>query len=95
LTDLMELAPMIVMWGAVVVLGGLLTFYALKAYRRTHERSMLFLGSGFVLLSAVTAGAWWTIYFTSDNLFMAEVGCTGLMASGFGAILMGLRTRIA
>ena len=91
----MELAPMIVMWGAVVVLGGVLTFYAVKAYRRTRERSMLYLSSGFVLLSAVTAGSWWAIYLTSDNLFMAEVGCTGLMASGFGAILLGLRTRIA
>lgn len=91
----MDVTPMIVMWGAVVVLGGLLTFYAVKAYRRTRERSMLFLSAGFVLLSVVTAGAWWAVYLTSDNLFMAEFGCTGLMAAGFGSILFGLRTRLA
>lgn len=40
--------------GLILILGGIVVFYALRAYGRTKSRAMLLLGLGFTF---VTAGA--------------------------------------
>ena len=42
----------------VLIVGGVITFFAFKAYRRTHQRALGFLAAGFgiVTLGLVLAG---------------------------------------
>ena len=40
--------------GLILILGGIVVFYAMRAYSRTKSRAMLLLGLGFAF---VTAGA--------------------------------------
>lgn len=56
MTDLMP--AVVVLKTFVLVLGGLITYYAGKAYRRTGSAALrsLFVGFGFVTLGALGAG---------------------------------------
>ena len=45
------------MEGAILVVGLLVAYWSLQAYRRTRESSLLFLGIGFLLVSAAAAVA--------------------------------------
>lgn len=85
---------LIALWAAVVVLGGTLCAYAVRAARRSGDRSMLLLGAGFALLALATAVEWLVVWFTLDDLFVAALGCTALMAAGFGVILVALKMRL-
>jgi hypothetical protein len=56
---------------------------------------MLALGTGFLLLSVVPGTLWFGLYLSTDDAFMAELGCAGMMSLGFVAIVYALRTRFA
>jgi hypothetical protein len=92
---LAPLAPMLLVWTPVLALGTLVAFYTFRAWRKEHSRAMLALGSGFLLLSIVPGTLWFGLYLSTDDAFMAELGCAGVMAVGFGAIVYALRTRFA
>jgi hypothetical protein len=75
-----------------LVLGGLITYYAYRAYRRTRSRSLgaLALGFGIMTLGTLLAGI-------ADQLFNAnfQVGLlieSALLATGFGVIVYSLYT---
>jgi uncharacterized membrane protein YecN with MAPEG domain len=93
MNELAELAPMILLWGIVVVFGVLVSYYGFRSYVRTRQRSMAFLASGFVLISGAAALTWFGLYFAGMNLFQCELGSTGLTATGFSAILYSVRTK--
>ena len=84
---------MILLWVGVAVLGGIITFYSLRAGRKTGDRSMVLLGVGFGFLSLATAGVWFGSYLIGTGLFVASMGCTAMLAVGFGVIFAGLRMR--
>jgi|HubBroStandDraft_6_1064221.scaffolds.fasta_scaffold3050077_1 hypothetical protein len=80
-------------WTIVLLLGLAVTFYGIRAYRRTGSRSMLALATGFAFLSIGSAGSWFGIYGASQSLFYAQFGCVGFLAAGFGMILYSLHTK--
>jgi hypothetical protein len=83
---------MILAWIAVIALGAIVSFYGIRVYRRTGERSMGFLAGGFVLISVAAGVAWFGLWLWGANLAVCEMGSTAFMAGGFGSILYSLRT---
>ncbi|MFI5419025.1 MAG: hypothetical protein ACHQ2Y_09060 [Candidatus Lutacidiplasmatales archaeon] len=84
---------MVALWSAVIVLGGLVSYYAFRSYRSTRSTSMFALAGGFFLVSAATGSMWIWVYATDFNYYTAEVACTGVTAVGFGVILFALARR--
>lgn len=73
-----------------LVLGGLITFFAFKAYRRTHATALgaLALGFGFVTIGAMLAGAAHQAFgFDTNSVLLIESTLTAL---GFGVIVYSL-----
>jgi hypothetical protein len=93
--ELAPLMPMLLVWIPVLALGAIVAFYTFRAWRQEHSRAMLALGTGFLLLSIVPGTLWFGLYLSTDDAFMAELGCAGMMSLGFVAIVYALRTRFA
>lgn len=73
-----------------LILGGLITYFALKAYRRTESRALgaLALGFGVVTVGALLAGIVdQVLAFDRSGALVLE---SGLTAVGFGIILYSL-----
>ncbi|QLG29418.1 hypothetical protein HUG10_04285 [Halorarum halophilum] len=73
-----------------LVLGGIVTFLAFKAYRRTHATALgaLALGFGFVTVGAMLAGmAHQAFGFATESVILIE---SALTAVGFGIIVYSL-----
>ena len=85
---------LIALWAAVAILGGTLAAYALRSGRRSGDRSMTLLGVGFAFLALATASEWFGVWLLVGSLLLASVGCTALMAAGFGVILFALKFRV-
>ncbi|HZY70246.1 MAG TPA: hypothetical protein VFF67_04625 [Thermoplasmata archaeon] len=92
MTAALEL-PTIVVWIPVAILGALVTFYVLRAWRQDRSRAMAALAVGFAFLSIVPAGMWFMILFTTDDWYAASFMCTAVMAGGLGAVVYALKTR--
>ncbi|WP_135830268.1 DUF7521 family protein [Halorussus halobius] len=86
-----DVTPLVVALKTVtLVLGGLITFFAFKAYRRTGARPLRALAFGFgaVTLGSMVAGVLDRIVLTGgDYALVAE---SALTAVGFGVILYSL-----
>ena len=75
---------------ATLVLGGLITYFAASAYRRTGARPIgaLAVGFGLVTLGALLAGAAQQAFgFDTDAVLVIEAA---LSTAGFGVILYSL-----
>jgi uncharacterized integral membrane protein len=74
----------------ILVFGGIVVFYALRAYNRIKSQAMLLLGIGFafVTLGAVVAGVLFN-FFTSD-LTAVETFQASCQAIGFLVIVLSL-----
>ena len=83
----------VVGWILVIALGAVVSLYGIRVYRRSHERSMAFLASGFLLISMAAGVTWFGLWLSGENLAVCEMGSTAFMAGGFGSILYSLRTR--
>lgn len=73
-----------------LVLGGLITYLTLKAYRRTESRSLGLLATGFALVTigALLAGAAHQAFgMNTDSVLVIESAMTVL---GFGVITYSL-----
>ena len=73
-----------------LVLGGLITYYAVRAYRRTRARplGLLAVGFGVVTVGALLAGlADQAFGFDTSTVLLVE---SVLTAAGFGVILYSL-----
>jgi len=86
-----DVTPLVVALKTVtLVLGGLITFFAFKAYRRTGARALRALAFGFgaVTLGSMVAGVLDRIVVTGgDYALVAE---SALTAVGFAIILYSL-----
>ena len=76
-----------------LVLGGLITYFALKAYRRVGSRPLrlLVIGFGFVTVGSLLAGI--ADQFTALTTEVAIVTESSLTVIGFGVILYSLFVR--
>jgi hypothetical protein len=74
----------------VLILGGLITYFALKAHRRTGEPALraLAIGFGIVTLGALTAGALDQVLRAEQELALLAESL--LTAVGFGVIVYSL-----
>jgi uncharacterized membrane protein YeaQ/YmgE (transglycosylase-associated protein family) len=73
-----------------LVLGGLITYFAFKAYRRTHATALgaLALGFGFVTVGSLLAGAAHQAFgFDTNAVLLIE---SALTAVGFAVIVYSL-----
>jgi hypothetical protein len=73
----------------ILVLGGVVMYYASRAYRKTRSGAMLFLaiGFGFVVLGAAAAGV---LYNLDVNLEVALAVQATSQVAGFLAIVYSL-----
>ena len=74
----------------ILIFGGIVVFYAVRAYNRTKSQAMLLLGVGFafVTLGAVVAGILFN-FFTND-LTDVETFQASCQAVGFLVIVLSL-----
>lgn len=74
-----------------LVMGGLVTYYAYKAYRRTEAPALraLAIGFGFVTLGALLAGAVDQVVGVEDRSWALLVE-SALTTLGFGVVLYSL-----
>ena len=84
---------MLVAWVIVIALGAVISFYGIRVWRKTHERSMGFLAAGFVLVSVAAGVAWFGLWFDGQGPAVCDLGSTAFMAGGFGSILYSLKMR--
>ena len=87
--------PLIVMWLALAVVGGVVAFYAIKSYRSTRAPSMAVFAGGLVVLSVGSSASWFMMWFSGYNMVWCGAIAVGTATIGFGAILLGLRSRLA
>ena len=88
------LTLMLVLWSVVAVLGAVVAAYALLAWRRRKDGPMLALAGGLLLLSVGPAIVWMGIYGIADSIYTASEACVGLMAVGFGFLVVSVRARV-
>jgi len=74
----------------ILVLGGIVVFYALRAYGRTKSKAMLLLGVGFafVTLGAAIAGVLFNV--ANEDLTTVESVQAASQAVGFFIIVYSL-----
>ncbi|WP_138797956.1 hypothetical protein [Halostella sp. PRR32] len=75
---------------ATLFLGGMITFYAFRAYKRTHSPALraLTIGFGAITVGSLLAGAMDQV--VGLNRQLALIVESGLTAIGFGVILYSL-----
>ena len=74
----------------ILILGGVVVYYASKSYRKTKSGSMLFLavGFGFVILGAAAAGV---LYNLNIGLEVAQAVQATCQVVGFFTIVYSLK----
>ena len=76
--------------GLILVLGGIVVFYALRAYGRTKSRAMLLLGLGFAFVTAGAAIAGVLFNVANMDLTTVESVQAASQAIGFFIIVYSL-----
>jgi amino acid transporter len=87
------LPELVVITGLIVVLGAIVCYYAFRNYQRDHQRSMAFLGIGFLLISAGSALSWWGFWSLGWTAIECQLGTVAVSTAGFVSIIYALRTR--
>ncbi|MGD0319970.1 MAG: hypothetical protein ABSB56_09785 [Nitrososphaerales archaeon] len=75
--------------GLILILGGIVVFYAMRAYGRTRSGAMFLLGLGFAFVTAGAAIAG-VIYSVTGHLDMAESAQAVSQVVGFFIIVYSL-----
>ena len=75
----------------ILILGGIVVYYATKSYRKTKSGAMLFLaiGFGFVTLGAASAGVLYNL--SSSTLEVAIAAQAAFQVIGFFTIVYSLK----
>jgi hypothetical protein len=79
--------------GVILVVGGLIAFAGLRAYRRSRQASLLFLGAGFALVTVAAAAAGALYELLTHDLLTAWIVSALLDVIGFGLILYSILIR--
>jgi hypothetical protein len=74
----------------ILLLGGIVVYYALRAYRRTKSRAMLLLGLGFAFVTAGAAIAGVLFNVANEDLTTVESLQAASQAIGFFIIVYSL-----
>ncbi len=81
------------MLGAIAVVGSIVVYRALRAYRARHSTPLLYLGAGLVMISLGMPTLWMGTYWLTDNiLWCSLLGSVGIFA-GFIFVLLSVETR--
>jgi hypothetical protein len=81
------------LWALIVGLGLAIAAYAFRAGIAGRSRSLGFLGTGFLLMSAAAGFLWVGVYATVHDPLVSEVAACAATAAGFGFVLLSVRTR--
>lgn len=81
------------LWSLIVGLGVAIAAYAFRAGIAGRSRSLEFLGTGFLLMSAAAGFLWVGVYATVHDPLVSEVAACAATAAGFGFVLLSVRTR--
>jgi len=76
--------------GLILILGGIVVFYALRSYGRTKSRAMLLLGLGFAFVTAGAAIAGVLFNVANEDLTTVESVQAASQAVGFFIIVYSL-----
>ena len=74
----------------ILILGGIVVFYALRSYGRTKSRAMLLLGLGFAFVTAGAAVAGVLFNIANEDLTTVESVQAASQAVGFFIIVYSL-----
>ena len=77
----------------ILVLGGVVVYYASKSYSKTKSSAMLFLliGFGFVTLGAAAAGVLYNLNASLETLKLAQAVQATCQVAGFLTIVYSLK----
>jgi branched-subunit amino acid ABC-type transport system permease component len=76
--------------GLILVFGGVVVFFASRAFRRTKSQAMLLLGLGFAFVTAGAVLAGLLFNFVTSDLTTAATAQAALQAVGFFIIVYSL-----
>ena len=79
--------------GLSLVAGSLVAFQSLRAYRRTHQSALAYLGAGFLLISLAAASAGVLYELVTHDLLTAWVASSAFDSAGFLLILYSIVKR--
>ncbi len=76
--------------GAILGVGVIILYLALKNYRREHNRAMVFLGLGFgfITVGAVLAGVFFEVL--KADLLISDIAEASMTVIGFAFILYSI-----
>ncbi|MCI4346082.1 MAG: hypothetical protein L3K07_04945 [Thermoplasmata archaeon] len=81
--------------GLILVLGSAIAVQSFRAYRRTRESSLVYLGAGFLLISLAAASAGVLYELVTHDLLTAWIASSAFDAAGFLVILYSIYRRAA
>lgn len=87
------MGPAVALWGAVAAIGGVVGYFAVKAWRKERGRSLAALSLGFLLISVGSAATWFALFFGGMGIFWCDMGSTAVTAGGLGSVAFALGTR--
>ena len=79
--------------GLSLIVGSLVAYFSWVAYRRTQQRSLLYLGFGFVLISVAAALAGVVFELVTHDLLTGWIVSAGFDSAGFLVILYSIVRR--
>jgi len=85
----LDLVYLSVAQGLILILCGIVVFYALRAYDRTKSRAMLLMGLGFAFVTSGAAIAG-VLFYATQNLTTAESVQAASQVVGFFIIVYSL-----
>ncbi len=86
----MDLTYLDIPQGLILLFGGVVVFYAGRAYRRTKSQAMMLLAIGFAFVTAGAAVAGFLFNFITNDLGVVQTSQASLQAAGFFVIVYSL-----
>jgi hypothetical protein len=83
----------LLLWALIVGLGVAIAAYAFKAGIASKSRSLEYLGTGFLLMSAAAGLLWVGVYAAVHDPMISELAACAATAAGLGLVLLSVRTR--
>jgi len=85
--------PLWLVYGALAVVGGIVTARAFTAFRLRHSAPLLFLASGLALITVGMPVAWTGAYFVSGDMYVCTLSSMAPAVVGAVLLLASIQSR--
>jgi hypothetical protein len=86
-----DLWPLWLVYGALAVVGGIVTARAFSAFRQRRSTPLLLLASGLLLFTVGMPVAWTGAYFLSGDMYVCTLSSMAPAVAGAGLLLASIQ----